>query len=489
MFKAHISRWSSSTIFGGIVLAFLLPFATVSCGNEEVTFTGVELALRQVPDQTAPTAQSGDESLPAMIEEESGGPALIAFAAAIAGLVLALAHRRGGGFAAVIGLSAILLLAWDLVTTLADVEIHYGYVLAMVGFLAAATYHGIDARRRDPAADDEAVASKPRARRSLIVGVLMLIAVVSVAGCGALLGGAEAEPEYVNFDTADRDPAWAPDGREIAFAREGSVYTVKPDGSCARRVTQGGEPAWSPDGMRLAVTRCDDETCSVTLVSRDGSSERELVVGPFSAPSWSAAGSHVYLSRAEEDLTTTTWVVGVDGSGLRRLARPWVQPNDARWSIGAASEQTPTFSPDGGSYAFGSFDDPVVGIDELEEAIFVRDLPGTERRQLSDPPSNAGDYEPAWSPDGTRISFQRSGEIAVMDADGSNERVLTNVDGATSSAWSPDSREVVFTRELYGGGGYFSDPSALMVVDVESRRVRKLTWGPEPLVPCARPAG
>lgn len=84
-------------------------------------------------------------------------------------------------------------------------------------------------------------------------------------------------------------------------------------------------------------------------------------------------------------------------------------------------------------------------------------------------------------------SFQRSGEIAVMDADGSNERVLTQVNGATTSSWSPDSRELVFTRELYGGGGYFSAPSALMVVDVESRNVRRLTWGPEPVIACGSP--
>lgn len=73
-----------------------------------------------------------------------------------------------------------------------------------------------------------------------------------------------------------------------------------------------------------------------------------------------------------------------------------------------------------------------------------------------------------------------------MEADGSNERVLTNVSGATSSAWSPDGREIVFTRELYGGTGYFSDPSALMVVVVDSRRTRKLTWGDEPVAGCER---
>ena len=38
----------------------------------------------------------------------------------------------------------------------------------------------------------------------------------------------------------------------------------------------------------------------------------------------------------------------------------------------------------------------------------------------------AGDSEPSWSPDGTRIAFTRSGEIYVMNSDGSNLTNLTN---------------------------------------------------------------
>jgi Tol biopolymer transport system component len=265
------------------------------------------------------------------------------------------------------------------------------------------------------------------------------------------------------------------------------VYVVKPDGSCPQRVTDGGEPAFSPKGDLLAVTRCDGEVCSIVVVSRDGSDVRGLVAGPFSRPSWSADGAHVYVSREEEDLSTATWVVRADGTGLRRLAPPWVEQDDPRWSIAATSEESPTVSPDGTRYAFASSDAPTVGIGGLQEAIFVRSVDGGERRQLSDPSGNTGDYEPAWSPDGRSISYQRSGELAVMSADGSNERVLTQVNGATTSAWSPDSRELVFTRELYGGGGYFSNPSALMVVDVESRDVRRLTWGPKPVATCESP--
>lgn len=66
----------------------------------------------------------------------------------------------------------------------------------------------------------------------------------------------------------------------------------------------------------------------------------------------------------------------------------------------------------------------------------------------------AGD-EPAWSPDGRRIAFQShatgspptaQGEIHVIDADGSNRRVLAGHQ-AGYPAWSPDGRRVAFIRD------------------------------------------
>ena len=47
---------------------------------------------------------------------------------------------------------------------------------------------------------------------------------------------------------------------------------------------------------------------------------------------------------------------------------------------------------------------------------------------------NGGGFDPSWSPDGTRIAFARyvgccNPEIYVMNADGSDERRLTTLDG------------------------------------------------------------
>jgi hypothetical protein len=60
------------------------------------------------------------------------------------------------------------------------------------------------------------------------------------------------------------------------------------------------------------------------------------------------------------------------------------------------------------------------------------------------------DSQAAWSPDGTKIAFTRSGRIYVMSAAGTNSISLTNGEGP---AWSPDGSKFAFVRALGGNPG------------------------------------
>jgi len=50
-------------------------------------------------------------------------------------------------------------------------------------------------------------------------------------------------------------PAWSPDGRQLAYARDGWVWVANADGTGERQVTPGGLPMWSPSGLSLLVFR------------------------------------------------------------------------------------------------------------------------------------------------------------------------------------------------------------------------------------------
>jgi Tol biopolymer transport system component len=89
-------------------------------------------------------------------------------------------------------------------------------------------------------------------------------------------------------------------------------------------------------------------------------------------------------------------------------------------------------------------------------AIFAIDPDGQNRTRLTSVP---GAINPSWSPERTRIAFQRwsgaTDEVWVMNADGSGETRLT--DGAFPD-WSPDGSRIAF--HLQGGLYLIDAPSA-----------------------------
>jgi Tol biopolymer transport system component len=125
-----------------------------------------------------------------------------------------------------------------------------------------------------------------------------------------------ARPAELIAGRTDITPAWSPDGKTIAFARlsggRAELFLAAADGTDVRTLgVEGVQPAWSPDGSRLAV---------VSYADRNG----QTCGGDDCSPN-----GEVY-------------VVGADGTGLRRLT--WNKADDAH----------PTWSPDGRRIAFSS---------------------------------------------------------------------------------------------------------------------------------------
>ena len=134
-------------------------------------------------------------------------------------------------------------------------------------------------------------------------------------------------PDGSNLTRVVRDggyPAWSPDGRSMAFLRDG-LWTLRLDGSPERRLVSGDidDPTWSPDGRWIAFTRYDGTPYGVWLIRTDGTGLRRLVRGRFQAdvahPAWAPDGRRVSFVGLFEN--ESLYIVGVDGRGLRRVAR------------------------------------------------------------------------------------------------------------------------------------------------------------------------
>ena len=79
--------------------------------------------------------------------------------------------------------------------------------------------------------------------------------------------------------------------------------------------------------------------------------------------------------------------------------------------------------------------------------IYVMDSDGKNPIRLTDNPAN--DFDPDWSPDGTKIAFSSAGndgkrQIYVMNADGSHLKKLTDTRDNSAPDWSPDGQQIAF---------------------------------------------
>ncbi len=273
----------------------------------------------------------------------------------------------------------------------------------------------------------------------------------------------------------DVHPAWSPDGRRIAFVssrspssrckpgpgpcwddlnRQSEIYVMNADGSRKRNLTRRAHddnPTWSPDGRRIAFLRATGSyrhhRYHLYVMNADGSGLRNLMqiaaVAYFSShPVWSPDGQTIYSGR---------YLISTDGSGARKL--PYI-PLIAVWS------------PDGRQIAFvgnraTGLPGPGAAGSKDDSEIYVMNADGSGTRRLTHNLGNDG--APAWSPDGRKIAFQskrravrgvvggRSGEIYVMNADGSGKRNLTrNPANDSSPSWSPDGRRIAFVSNRDG---------------------------------------
>lgn len=162
------------------------------------------------------------------------------------------------------------------------------------------------------------------------------------------------------------DPAWSPDGRDIAFQQQmpdeaADIYTIPAEGGETVRLTDDPnsdiDPSWSPDSSKIAFDTDRDDCCGtgsgatnfeIYVMNRDGTEQTRLTHNEINdyEPTWSPYGEWIaYWTSAICDSGCGShrdiWKIRPDGTDATNLTR------SAR-----AHESSPAWSPSGRWIAF-----------------------------------------------------------------------------------------------------------------------------------------
>jgi Tol biopolymer transport system component/DNA-binding winged helix-turn-helix (wHTH) protein len=308
------------------------------------------------------------------------------------------------------------------------------------------------------------------------------------------------------------EAVWHPDGRDIVFAKEKTLWIVAADGTNPRLfATLPGGPfwlAWSPDGRRLRLTLSDDDG-RVTLweIQQDGSRLHRVLSDPSVGEEqccgeWTPDGRY-FIYTGTHGMASNLWAQREPRFHLRRIAKQPVRITDlptGAWGAhvdgksvlfyaGRTREQierlnvrngalTP-LAPDGFVEPEYSWDGRWLVLVELENnSVWKMDVKSGDRVPLSLPPFGA--IFPRWSPDGTRIALSGSlpGEPATSyvarAGGGAPELLLPGHGRVYDPDWAPDGQHLVAVHGEASTDNKSNREDALFVIDLATRREEKI---------------
>ncbi len=272
--------------------------------------------------------------------------------------------------------------------------------------------------------------------------------------------------------------AWSPDGREIVYSMQGSLWRQAVGSTEATQITDGPgydyQPDWSPDGRRIVYSsyRGGDEELWVVDVAT-GDTRPLIADGAVNVePRWSPDGSqlayvstsyhgrfHIFVARVLGDTLGPARRVSVDRES--HLPRYYYGPYDHYLS--------PTWSPDGTELLFVSNRGHVWGTGGIWRA------PAAyldSAREIRDEETN-WKARPDWSRDGQRVVYssyigRQWHALWLMRADGSNPLELTYGDfDATAPRWSPDAQHIAYV--VNEGGN-----TSLRIIDIPGGAIHRV---------------
>ncbi|MFN2469324.1 MAG: hypothetical protein ABR521_14490 [Gaiellaceae bacterium] len=273
----------------------------------------------------------------------------------------------------------------------------------------------------------------------------MALASVAVpAGAGDTV----SQPSSLVRGEPDQVLSWSPDGRSIAVDRAGRTLLLTPEGAPVRRLPLAWG-VWSPDSTALALGGGK----LIVLDLRSGVRTVVAAGGGIGYVGWSPDSRQLvyersYVSRGCNDSIS---IVNRDGTGARTLA------------VG----QQPAWSPLGDRIAYAPC---------RERGIWTIRPDGTEHAPLS-----LRGSEPRWSHDGSRLTYEGSGRVFVLDLANRNERDLGPGWGAS---WAPRRDLLLVAARREAGAIYKPDAGGARVFRGDGTLLREVaglvavSWSP-----------
>jgi hypothetical protein len=296
---------------------------------------------------------------------------------------------------------------------------------------------------------------KERNRRLFAGGIAIVLALVSLVALTRAFRTAERPAD----EPTPKPPGiFSEVGGWIAYGNANGIFAVdpahpgEPETQIQLSPKWGIPSAWSSDGSRLLILRPmragaliptdlfvlnadgTETRLTSTLLNEDGTETRLREVDHWvSGGSFSPDGSQVVYSVVGYGVRSSIHLVDADGGTPRVLLTAGRRNLELH---------QPTFSPDGTQIAY--FD----GFGDHDYQLRVMNADGTDARIVVD---NEVTRRPghifglSWSPDGQRLAFGFRGRgIYVVSVDGSGFTRL--VDDALYPYWSPDGSRISYQR-------------------------------------------
>jgi Tol biopolymer transport system component/imidazolonepropionase-like amidohydrolase len=266
-------------------------------------------------------------------------------------------------------------------------------------------------------------------------------------------------------------PAIAPDGSRIVFAALGDLWTVPAIAGdvTPERLTHDVfvdmDPAWSPDGTQVAFSSDRDGSMDLWIRDLKSGVDRKVAARAMSA-AWSPDGGRIAFLDPESQLQIVDVTSGVLHKAHDRLNEPG----------------RPSWLPGGRAVVMGALRTYSTRFREGTNQILL--VPIDVSRRQPPGPDSAGDrwfnplphksigmredFGPAWSPDGTQMAAIVDGHLAVLPVD-SRGAPLARVrrlspELANTPSWTRDSRQL-----LYQHAGGFA------LVNIRDGSIRQIT--------------